>query len=141
MAPERSRPVLVAAGGIVIGAALLVSAWAFVRVYPYVYGLFPPCLFHELTGLHCTGCGGTRAVHALLSGDLATAWAQNPLLLLLLPWIGYGLVRGLGRYFFPGREFPGIDVPGKLYWVLAWAVILFTVVRNLPFVHGLGPLP
>ena len=32
---------------------------------PITSGLYPPCLSHWLTGLHCPGCGTGRAVHAL----------------------------------------------------------------------------
>ncbi|MBQ2106068.1 MAG: DUF2752 domain-containing protein, partial [Lachnospiraceae bacterium] len=28
-----------------------------------------PCVVQELTGLYCPGCGGTRALKALLKGD------------------------------------------------------------------------
>ncbi len=27
-----------------------------------------PCMMQKLTGLYCPGCGGTRAVRALLAG-------------------------------------------------------------------------
>ena len=38
-----------------------------------------PCLFHLLTGLYCPGCGGTRALRALLAGDLALSLRYHPL--------------------------------------------------------------
>jgi hypothetical protein len=38
-----------------------------------------PCLFHALTGYYCPGCGGTRAVEALLHGQLLRAFAYHPL--------------------------------------------------------------
>lgn len=38
-----------------------------------------PCLFHEMTGLPCPGCGMTRAIVALLHGDLAQAFTHHPL--------------------------------------------------------------
>ena len=31
--------------------------------------LLGPCMIHTFTGYYCPGCGGTRAVHALFSGD------------------------------------------------------------------------
>lgn len=40
--------------------------------------LFPPCLFHRITGYYCPGCGATRAVQALLSGNLSAALRCHP---------------------------------------------------------------
>lgn len=37
-----------------------------------------PCLFRFFTGLYCPGCGGTRAVLALLSGDLKASIYYHP---------------------------------------------------------------
>ena len=39
-----------------------------------------PCLFHELTGFYCPGCGGTRAVLALLAGHPVLSFLYH------LPW-------------------------------------------------------
>ena len=38
-----------------------------------------PCLFNELTGFYCPGCGGTRAVLALLSGYPVLSFLYHPL--------------------------------------------------------------
>ena len=40
------------------------------------------CPFRIVTGLPCPACGTTRAVGALLSGDLESAWSLNPMGLL-----------------------------------------------------------
>ena len=40
-----------------------------------------PCLFHLITGLYCPGCGGTRAVRAMLAGDLRLSFQYHPLVL------------------------------------------------------------
>lgn len=37
-----------------------------------------PCLFHEWTGLYCPGCGGTRAVKALLGGHPLLSFLYHP---------------------------------------------------------------
>lgn len=40
-----------------------------------------PCMFHVWTGLYCPGCGGTRAVKALLRGRPIISFLYHPLVL------------------------------------------------------------
>ena len=40
-----------------------------------------PCMFHEFTGLYCPGCGGTRAVKALLKGRFLDSFLYHPVLI------------------------------------------------------------
>src|SRR5579872_6995396 len=58
---------------------------------PATSGVFPPCPVRYLTGWYCPGCGSLRALHALLHGNLRQAWAMNPLTLIVLPYLTYGL--------------------------------------------------
>src|SRR5215472_13657034 len=55
---------------------------------PTSYHFYPVCQFHQLTGLHCPGCGATRALYALLHGDLVTALHDNALFVALLAAAG-----------------------------------------------------
>lgn len=43
--------------------------------------LWPPCLFHVLTGYYCPGCGGTRAFLSLLHGKLLDSLKYHPVVL------------------------------------------------------------
>ena len=43
--------------------------------------IIPPCLFRRLSGLCCPGCGGTRAIKALLSGRPVTCFFYHPFVL------------------------------------------------------------
>lgn len=43
--------------------------------------MIPPCLFHQISGLYCPGCGGTRAIHALIEGDLIASFLYHPFVL------------------------------------------------------------
>ncbi len=39
----------------------------------------PRCVWHELTGFPCVGCGGTRCVRHAIRGDWLGAFLMNPL--------------------------------------------------------------
>ena len=72
---------------IVVIAFLVVVAMLSVYFYfdPNDSVFFPRCVVKQLTGYDCPGCGSQRAIHALLHGDIVTAWRYNALMLLLLP--------------------------------------------------------
>ena len=50
------------------------------RIFPADFAL-PPCVFHKWTGYYCPGCGGTRAVKALLRGDVIGSFFYHPVVL------------------------------------------------------------
>ncbi len=37
-----------------------------------------PCVFYVVTGLYCPGCGGTRALKALLEGKILLSFCYHP---------------------------------------------------------------
>ena len=43
--------------------------------------LVPPCGFRFMTGFYCPGCGGTRAVRALLQGKILLSFLYHPFVL------------------------------------------------------------
>lgn len=109
-----------------VGAILL-------RIFdPASSGIFPPCPLHYLTGLYCPGCGSLRAIHQLLQGNLQAAWAMNPLTLVLLPFVGYGLASE-ALLQFRGRGLPQPVLPAASIRALGAVIIVFGVLRNLPF--------
>ncbi len=59
---------------------MLVSGLGLSAAYA-IFGVGLPCAFRALTGWSCPFCGGTRMGAALLHGDLAAAYAANPLAL------------------------------------------------------------
>lgn len=99
---------------------------------PATSGLFPPCPIFYFTGLYCPGCGSLRAVHQLLHGHLQAAWAMNPLSVALFPFLTYGLICE-GVLYVRHQRLPQLTLPGKWIRVLGAAILLFGIVRNLPF--------
>jgi hypothetical protein len=90
--------------------------------------IFPPCLFHELTGLDCPGCGGQRALHQLLHGNVIAAIRLNAMFVLSLPllaWIG-------GRFLIGYWRNKPVEFRFRWWWLYLAAWILFGVLRNVP---------
>ncbi|MEE0420403.1 MAG: DUF2752 domain-containing protein [Lachnospiraceae bacterium] len=69
----------------VIGLVMLVCIVVYIILNRVIgiklEGVLPPCLFHELTGLYCPGCGGTRAFRLLLEGKVWASLYYHPLVL------------------------------------------------------------
>lgn len=66
-------------GGVLFLAGAVIAAVWF--LYPGLRRLvkIPPCLFHLITGYYCPGCGGTRAVRALLHGHILQSLHYHPI--------------------------------------------------------------
>ncbi|MGH7976566.1 MAG: DUF2752 domain-containing protein [Limisphaerales bacterium] len=123
--------------GVVLGMAAI-CAGAFLFFFnPSTHGFYPVCLFHELTGLNCPGCGGTRAAYALLHGKIALALKDNALFVLSLAALAVWSV----RFIIRKRKNPNVTFnvsPGVL-WTFLVVAIIFTVLRNLPAFSFLSP--
>ena len=107
------------------------AAIVLLRVFdPATSGVFPPCPVRYLTGLYCPGCGSLRAMHALLHGKLGRAWAMNPLMIVMLPFIIYGLVSA-ALLELRGRGLPEVMLPANCIRAFCVVVVLYAVARNL----------
>ncbi len=70
-----------------IGAFLIVlGICAACMVNPTNAAWFPKCLFKQLTGFDCPGCGTARAIHAAAHGDFSAAFHYNPILVVAIPF-------------------------------------------------------
>lgn len=97
------------------------------------------CPFRLVTGWDCPLCGGTRMGGALLHGDLAAAFAFNPLALVLVALLGVvglcWLVEALGGPAVRPplgvrRSWRRTTLTGRIVAVLVVAVG-YTLLRNL----------
>lgn len=93
----------------------------------------PKCLFHQVTGWHCAGCGMTRATHALLQFRFLDAFRQNPLVVLCLPVLAYGVVVESAAWVLGDRyRGPRVRLPGWAYWPLIGTILGYWILRNVP---------
>jgi hypothetical protein len=93
--------------------------------------IFPPCPVRYLTGWYCPGCGSLRAIHQLLRGNLRAAWAMNPLTVVLLPFLTYGLA-SFALFEILGEGLPQPFLRADWIRALCAAILLFGIARNLP---------
>lgn len=91
---------------------------------------YPKCPLKLLTGIDCPGCGGLRATHSLLHGDILGALDHNLLAFIILPVMLYALLRYVMAQF--DRPLPPIPTRRFMAWAVPVFVLVFTVVRNIP---------
>src|SRR6202161_4797915 len=111
--------------------AVCAAGVVMLRVFdPATSGIFPPCPVHYLTGWYCPGCGSLRALHQLLHGNLGAAWALNPLTVILLPFLTYGMA-SYAVFEIRGRHLPRLFLPAVSIRALCAVIILFGIARNI----------
>jgi len=121
---------------ITLGALLVLGAAACVILLAVPPGSahakwLPRCMFHQLTGLYCPGCGATRTLSAMLHGDIKASLHNNLLLFPLLSLIMILIVK------------PEISLKRPVAITIIAIVLLFTILRNIPvapFTY-LAPVP
>ena len=92
----------------------------------------PPCWFYKLTGLHCPGCGTGRAAVAVLNGDLALAFRNQPLMMILIPFVFYYLLKVYIAYVFGRDVLPFFKIGTKFAIGLLIVILIYWGLRNIP---------
>lgn len=104
-----------------------------------------PCLFHLLTGLYCPGCGGTRAVKALLHGELFLSLRYHPLVLytavvVLAELLSLAVARAAKNpRWYLGHEIVFVYIAVGIVvanWVIKNVLLVFFGMDLLPLWHG-----
>ncbi len=96
--------------------------WNLSKIFRY---LLTHCPFREIFHVYCPGCGGTRAVFALIRLRLLTSFRMNPLPLLTILWL---LI-----FICAGKLAPKLRRKIRLrsLFVLGTVFVLYSVVRNI----------
>ena len=91
------------------------------------------CIFYDITGLYCPGCGITRMFLALSKLDFYQAFRYNSLVFCLLLFALMYIFYYLGCY----KKVKKLN--SKATIVLIIIVILFGILRNIPYFEFLAP--
>lgn len=121
-----------------LGVAGLLGATLLHFVDPNEPGNYPTCPWLLITGTFCPGCGTMRAIALLTHLDLTGAISMNPLLFVLIPYIAWAYGRWVFWSIRPPASPPRMTPP--IYLNLMFGlIVLYWVVRNLPFASVLAP--
>ncbi len=112
---------------LILGVAVL-----FFILDPTKYNIFPHCMFHSLTGAYCPGCGSQRALHSLLHLRLGEVVSYNFLFLPAGLFILYHYLHPLLNKTFQ-LKLPNLFYKKNTPWVVLTIVLLFWILRNLPW--------
>ncbi|MGN0370144.1 MAG: DUF2752 domain-containing protein [Butyrivibrio sp.] len=128
---EKDPDTIVYVTGLIVAAAI--STCYFVIFFLQGKGLIPritTCPFYLITGIYCPGCGGTRALHALIHGHIIKSLYYHPLVI-------YGVILGLVFYisqtlrFLSRGKIKGLHMR-TAYPVIAGIIILLNwIIKNV----------
>lgn len=116
----------------------VVGAFAYVgAVDPNQPGHYPVCPLYRLTGLYCPGCGGLRSAHAFIHGDFLTALQDNALA--VVGYLGFAVLWTVWVVRAARGRPPRLVLGPVQLWTVGALLLVFTIVRNLPFGGWLRP--
>ena len=89
-------------------------------------GLRIPCIFYEITGFKCPGCGVTRMIVSISRLEFAAAFRYNPFLFITGPLLLIYLAFSEIKYVLCGNRKMGkweIFIPVELILAIAYGVL------------------
>lgn len=96
-------------------------------------GIHPiyPCMLHTLTGAYCPGCGGTRAVYALLNGKIIISFLYHPIVLYSATVGGWFMLSQSIERITGGKLHIGMRFRTIYLWLALTIVVINCAVRNI----------
>ncbi len=94
-------------------------------------GFSIPCLFKELTGYDCPGCGITRMIFALMRLDIKSAFNFNPLVFIYAPFIAMYFIYNDYLYIYDKKDKYISRIPQYIWIILIIITIAFGIIRNI----------
>lgn len=109
----------------------IISGVLYLKVFIPVTGIHIPCIFRQITGLYCPGCGMTRASLALLNGDIYQSFRSNILIFIIVPLL---------IIFYLLEKNDKLKESRFLMGFMVAITIVFGVLRNFEAFNWLAPI-
>lgn len=91
----------------------------------------PSCIWNELLGIYCPGCGGTRSFMALMKGEFLLSLWYHPLVIYAVTIYGAFMISHVFAKITKYRYIKGIPFyPWYLYLAL-FIIVLNVIIKNI----------
>lgn len=129
------------AGWAMLGLAAMIWFIYTVDPFPIAGRLFRlPCLLHSVTGLYCPGCGGTRAVLALLRGDFYQSFVYHPFVIYCAAVGGWFMLSQFIERVSRHHIRIGLKYRNIYLWIALCIVMLNFLIKNVMLLMGVDLL-
>lgn len=125
----RKKPILIRIILLILPILLVLLTYEQREFLIHLGTLFPSCPSYRYLGIYCPGCGNTRSVQHLLTGDIPGSLYYNPVPVVgIILFVLFYFERIMAVF---GRQIKIIP-RGKKFWAgFTGAFIVFFVLRNL----------
>lgn len=115
-------------GKIIWLPVLLIGSW-FVKTGYTVYGDYLDCSLYRMTHFPCPGCGGTRAVYYLFTGDIFKSVCFHPAVFYgVIAYLHFMILYFVRKHIRKNTEQKEIHIEYYLY-LFAGVVVLQWIVK------------
>lgn len=117
--------------GLVVAAILFVFAVLTYTIDFNIGDFVPPCTLRTLTGFYCPGCGGTRAVIALIHGRFIKSFLYHPIVPIVFVFGVVFMFRNTLWLISRGRLNVLMRFREKYVFIGMWILAINWVVQNV----------
>ena len=114
---------------VVVKYSIILGVGVAYLIFFLCVGFGIPCVFREITGLKCPGCGISKMFVSLARLDFAAAFRHNPLIFTTGPFLPAYLVTSEIKYIRCGER--NMDKWEIFLWVELALLLAYGVLRNI----------
>ena len=120
----------------IISILILFLVLVIYHLLSHLFNFRIPCIFYEITGLYCPGCGVTRMLFSLINLDFYQAFRYNPLVFIILRlYIIYLIIKIIAKLLFKKN----LKIPQVILNIIIILLILYGILRNIDLFSFLKP--